>query len=172
VQQSGGHIFVYSEPGRGTTFKIHLPSAAHKMGLAQQSSAEEVLPRHDGTTILLVEDDVLMRSLARQMLVDHGYAVIEAKDGASALAHVSAKAVHIDLMLTDVVMPGITGPELALRLIDSHPETKVVYMSGYTGELLAGDRGLNVVTLLEKPFTRAALLKTIQAALESQPAAS
>jgi len=169
VQQTGGHIFVYSEPGRGTTFKIHLPSAAHKMGLAQQQETEEALPRHEGTTILLVEDDDLMRKLARQILEDHGYAVVEAQDGSSALARLSEKLGRIDVMLTDVVMPGITGPELALHLMDFHPEAKVVYMSGYTGELLAGDRGVNVVTLLEKPFTRAALLKTIHVALERQP---
>jgi len=77
VQQSGGHIWVNSEPGRGTTFKIYLPSAAHKVGLDQEAPLDAVLPRREGTTILLVEDDEIMRSLTRQMLVEHGYDVIE-----------------------------------------------------------------------------------------------
>ena len=159
VQQSGGQIFVYSEPGRGTTFKIYLPSAEDKVGVTQEAAAEDALPRHEGATILLVEDDDLMRKLARQMLQDHGYAVIEAKDGASALAQLDGKKT-VDLVLTDVVMRGMSGPDLALRLMQSHPEMKVVYMSGYTGELLAGDHGLaNGITLLEKPFTRTVLLK-------------
>ena len=171
VQQSGGQIFVYSEPGRGTTFKIYLPSAAHKVEVVQPRLAEEVLPRHEGTTILLVEDDDLMRKLARQMLEEHGYTVIEAKDGTSALSQLAARQNGVHLVLTDVVMRGMSGPDLALRLMESHPEAKVVYMSGYTGELLAGDRGMSTaITLLEKPFTRSALLKTIHAALESESA--
>ena len=165
VQQSGGNILVYSEPGRGTTFKIYLPSAEHKLGVAQEAAAEEVLPKPEGRTILLVEDDELMRKLARQMLEDNGYAVIEAKDGTSALAQLDGKR-KVDLVLTDVVMPGMSGPDLALRIMESHPAMKVVYMSGYTGELLAGNHGMkDGIPLLEKPFTRAALLKTIHAAL-------
>ena len=165
VRQSGGQIFVYSEPGRGTTFKIYLPSAENKVGAVQEATAEDALPRHEGVTILLVEDDDLMRKLARQMLQDHGYAVIEARDGASALAQLDEKKT-VDLVLTDVVMRGISGPDLALRLMQSYPEMKFVYMSGYTGELLAGDHGLATgITLLEKPFTRTVLLQTVHAAL-------
>ena len=172
VQQSGGQIFVYSEPGRGTTFKIYLPSAEDKVGVTQEASAEDALPRHEGVTILLVEDDDLMRKLAGQMLQDHGYAVLEAKDGASALARLDGKRT-VELVLTDVVMRGMSGPDLALRLMQSHPEIRVVYMSGYTGELLAGDHGLTGgITLLEKPFTRTALLKTIHTALGTQPESS
>ena len=169
VQQSGGQIFVYSEPGRGTTFKIYLPSAEDKVGVTQEASAEGALPRHEGVTVLLVEDDDLMRKLAGHMLQDHGYGVLEAKDGASALAQLDGKKT-VDLVLTDVVMRGMSGPDLVLRLMQSHPEIRVVYMSGYTGELLAGDHGLaNGITLLEKPFTRTALLKTIHTALGTQP---
>ena len=165
VQQSGGHIFVYSEPGRGTTFKIYLPAANHKLGMAQEVAAEDALPKHECTTILLVEDDELMRKLARQMLEEHGYAVIEAKDGASALAQLEGKR-SVDLLLTDVVMRGMSGPDLASQIMESHPEIKVAYMSGYTGELLAADHGVKAgIPLLEKPFTRAALLKTVHAAL-------
>jgi PAS domain S-box-containing protein len=167
VQQSGGHIFVYSEPGHGTTFKIYLPSAAHKLEVSQEALEEDVAPRHEGATILLVEDDAMMRSLAKQLLLDHGYSVVEAKDGASALEHLRAGQNGIDLLLTDVVMPGTSGPDLALHVIKSHPETKIVYMSGYTGELLVNGHGLNDgIPLLEKPFTRASLLKTIHTALK------
>ncbi len=167
VQQNGGHIFVYSEPGHGTTFKIYLPSAAHKLEVSQEALEEDVAPRHEGATILLVEDDAMMRSLAKQLLQDHGYRVVEAKDGASALEHLSARQNGIDLLLTDVVMPGMSGPDLALHVIKSHPETKIVYVSGYTGELLVNGHGLNDgIPLLEKPFTRASLLKTIHTALK------
>ena len=167
VQQSGGHIFVYSEPGHGTTFKIYLPSAARKLEVSPQAQAEDVAPRHEGATILLVEDDAMMRSLAKQLLEEHGYAVVEAKDGPSALEYLSVAQNGINLLLTDVVMPGMSGPDLALRVVKSHPETKVVYMSGYTGELLVNGHGLNDgIALLEKPFTRAALLQTIHAALK------
>jgi len=167
VQQSRGYIFVYSEPGHGTTFKIYLPSAAHKLEVSQETLAEDVAPRCEDATILLVEDDAMMRNLAKQLLVEHGYAVVEAKDGASALEYLSDGRNGIDLLLTDVVMPGMSGPDLALRVMKSHPETKVVYMSGYTGELLSNGHGLNDgIALLEKPFTRATLLKTIHAALK------
>jgi PAS domain S-box-containing protein len=166
VQQSHGHIWVYSEPGRGTTFKIYLPSASSKIGLAPEPQAESLPPKRDGTRILLVEDDSLMRLLTKKMLEEHGYRVIEAEDGKSALQRLSENH-SIDLTLTDVVMKGMSGPELALRLTDSHPEMRVVYMSGYTGELLTESGGLGTgITLVEKPFTRTTLLTTLHAALE------
>lgn len=167
VKQSGGHIWVYSEPGRGTTFKIYLPCADHKLGLVPASEAETLPPRREGTTILLVEDDQMMRTLTRQMLEEHGYTVVEAEDGKSALELLGSNHAVVDLTLTDVVMQGMSGPELVLRLTESHPEMRIVYMSGYTGELIAGNEPLRVgITLLEKPFTRAALLKTMHGALE------
>lgn len=165
VKQSGGHIWVYSEPGRGTTFKIYLPAADHKLGLAPKSEAEILPPKAQGKTVLLVEDDQLMRTLTRQMLEDHGYGVVEAEDGISALERLNSHAAAIDVALTDVVMRGMSGPELALQLMNLHPAMKVVYMSGYTGELIAQSNGSQAITLLEKPFTRATLLKTIHSAL-------
>jgi len=164
VKQFGGHIWVYSEPGHGTTFKIYLPSAEHKLGLASELRAEVLPGRREGIAILLAEDDPLMRKLTRKMLEEHGYHVLEAINGEAAL-DVIAKSSRIDLTLTDVVMKGMNGPELVLRLMDSHPEMKVVYMSGYTGELVASHGLQSGIRLLEKPFTRAALLKTIDEAL-------
>jgi PAS domain S-box-containing protein len=167
VRQSRGHIWVYSEPGRGTTFKIYLPSADHKVGLVSEAEAETLPPRQDGTTILLVEDDPIMRTLTSKMLQEHGYRVIEAEDGNAALAKIARTQSSIDLTLTDVVMKGMNGPELALRLTESHPEMRMVYMSGYTGELLNEHSGLGTgITLVEKPFTRTTLLNTLHAALQ------
>ena len=166
VKQSAGHILVYSELGHGTTFKIYLPSADHKIGLASKPEVETVSPKRQGTTILLVEDDEIMRRLTRQLLQEHGYTIVEADDGKSALEWVASHPEPIDLVLTDVVMRRMSGPELVERLNASHPNLKVVYMSGYTGELIAEREVLKRgVTLLEKPFTRTALLNTIHATL-------
>ena len=166
VKQSAGHILVYSEPGHGTTFKIYLPSADHKVGLGPSADPETLVPIRQGTTILLVEDDEIMRSLTRQLLQEHGYTVFEADDGKSALEWVQSHAGPIDLFLTDVVMRRMSGPELVERVHVSHPTVKVGFMSGYTGELIAEREVLKRgITLLEKPFSRTALLNTIHATL-------
>jgi len=165
VKQCGGHIWVYSEPEHGTTFKIYLPSAEHKVGTATEAQVEVLPPRREGVTLLLAEDDKIMRRLTRKMLEAHGYQVLEAEDGKSALQVIGSHSGSIALILTDVVMKGMNGPELVLRLIDSHPEIKVVYMSGYTGELVANHGLDGGIPLLEKPFTRADLLKTLDQVL-------
>jgi hypothetical protein len=166
VNQSGGQIVVYSEPGQGTTFKIYLPSANHKLGIGRTAKAEAVSPIRHGNTILLVEDDDIMRSLTRKMLEEHGYTVVEASDGQAAFEWVQANPIQIDLLLTDVVMRRVTGPELADRLAASHPSVKVIFMSGYTGEMMANRPGLKSgITFLEKPFDRTTLLNTIHSTL-------
>lgn len=165
VKQSGGHVLVYSEPGHGTTFKIYLPSAEHKVGVVREKREEALPSKREGITILLAEDDSVMRRLTRKILEEHGYKVLEAEDGQEALEALRASGKPVDLTLTDVVMKGMTGPELVLRLIDTCPQMRVVYMSGYTGELVA-HQGVDVgIRLLEKPFTRAALLRTLDEAL-------
>jgi PAS domain S-box-containing protein len=166
VKQSGGHIWVYSELSHGTTFKIYLPSAEHKLASGTEVQAEALPVRREGVTVLLAEDDAIMRKLTRKILEEHGYKVLEAVDGEAALKVISQNSTRIDLILTDVVMKGMNGPELVLRLMDSHPEMKVVYMSGYTGELVAHQGLQSGIPLLEKPFTRAALLKVIDEALD------
>ncbi len=165
VRQAAGHILVYSEPGRGSTFKIYFPSADTKLEIAADRTEETLPPRRDGVTILLVEDDTLMRRLTRKMLEDHGYKVLEAEDGKAALKVIGASANPVDIALTDVVMKGMTGPELLLRLSESYPRMKRIYMSGYTGELVAGQGLDSSVRLLEKPFTRLGLLKTLDEVL-------
>jgi PAS domain S-box-containing protein len=166
VQQSGGHVWVYSEPGSGTTFKIYLPSAEDKIGERIEAQTEVAVPRRDGTTILLVEDDELMLSLTRQLLEENGYLVLEAKDAQSALEVVRSHAGPIDVLLTDVVMRGISGPELVAQVAASRPSVRAVFMSGYTGELIAQHHGMTQgIPLLEKPFTRVSLWKILDATL-------
>jgi PAS domain S-box-containing protein len=166
VQQSGGHIWVYSEPGRGSTFKVYLPNAEAKLGPATEGTAEMPVVRRDGTTILLVEDDEIMLSLTRQLLVENGYSVLDAKDGKTALEVLSSHPGPVHLVLTDVVMRGMSGPELVAQVTSSHPGVKAVFMSGYTGELIAQHgHQRNDIPLLEKPFSRAALLKMLDEAL-------
>jgi signal transduction histidine kinase len=166
VKQSAGHILVYSELGHGTTFKIYLPSADHKIGLESKPEAEAVSPKREGASILLVEDDEIMRGLTRQVLEEHGYRVFEADDGKSALEWAQSHSEPVDLLLTDVVMRRMSGPELVDRLSASRPSLKVVFMSGYTGELMAEREVLKRgITLIEKPFTRTALLNTLHATL-------
>jgi len=156
---------VYSELAHGTTFKIYFPSAAHKLGTESEIQAQALPPKREGVTILLAEDGAIMRRLTRQMLEEHGFRVMEAEDGRAALDLIAAGHSTIDLTLTDIVMKGMNGPELVLRLIESYPRMKVVYMSGYTGELVVNQGANNGIRLLEKPFTRADLLKVMDLAL-------
>ena len=166
VKQSAGHILVYSEPGYGTTFKIYLPSAEHKIQMGSKAEAERVIPPRPSSTILLVEDDEIMRSLTRQLLQEHGYTVIDADDGQTALEWAQSHPDQIDLLLTDVVMRRMNGPELVDRLSASHPNLKIVYMSGYTGEVMAHREVLKPgVTLIEKPFSRSNLLNVLHKTL-------
>jgi CheY-like chemotaxis protein len=135
--------------------------------MASPPEAEAIVPLRNGTTVLLVEDDELMLGLTRQLLEDHGYTILPASDGKSALEIAQTHSGSIDLLLTDVVMRGMSGPELVSRLNVSHPTLRFVFMSGYTGELISDhelvDRG---IPILEKPFTRATLLKTLDNALD------
>jgi signal transduction histidine kinase/CheY-like chemotaxis protein len=166
VKQSGGHIWVYSEPGRGTSFKIYFPCAQNVPQTIPGQETELSQVRAEETTILLVEDDQIMRGLTRKMLEQNGYSVIDAPDGKSALQQARAHSGCIGLVLTDVVMPGMSGPDLAVELEQSHPGLRVVYMSGYTGELIGREELMKSgVALLEKPFTRTALLNTVCAAI-------
>jgi len=169
VKRSGAHIFVYSELGLGTTFKIYFPCAEDRIGPRSNPETETgPLTAKTAHTILLVEDDEIMRSLTRQILEENGYKVIEAGDGQTAIEWMNANSTPIDLLLTDVAMRRISGPELADRLKATQPKLKVAFMSGYTGELMANREMLKpAATLLQKPFTRSALLKTIASLLGS-----
>jgi two-component system cell cycle sensor histidine kinase/response regulator CckA len=165
VKQSEGYVWVYSEPGKGARFKIYLPrvdAAAEPI-----SRARNPVSVGGSETILLVEDDDAMRVLTQSCLEGGGYVVLSAANAESAVRSATAHDAPIHLLLTDVVMPGISGPELAKSLSASRPETKVLYMSGYTAELIAQQGVLNRdISLLEKPFTKEGLLRKVRQVLD------
>jgi len=166
VKQSGGHIWVYSEPGQGTTFRIYLPRI--------EEAPRPEKPRPDsgknfrGTeTILLVEDNEDLRELTSSLLTAGGYRVLEAETPDEAIQNARSHAGPIHLLLTDVVMPGINGRELADQLTSLRPELKVIYMSGYTGFTHRGIVDSEAV-LLQKPIARETLLRKIRGVLTSE----
>jgi len=156
VRQAGGHIWVYSEPGQGATFKIYLPRADGDAETEEmQVNGKIVL----GTErILLVEDDPLVRAITVEMLREQGYTVHAAASGAQALELAARHRGEFDLLLTDVVMPGMGGRQVAERLCASHPGMRVLYMSGYTDDAIVHHGVLEEgVAFLSKPFTPSAL---------------
>jgi CheY-like chemotaxis protein len=170
VAQSNGHIWVYSELGHGTTFKIYLPRTREAYNVEQPSADSAPLLR--GTeTILLVEDEEALRELTYNLLSDSGYTVLKAEHPDVAIKIAREHSGTIDLLLTDVVMPGMSGPALAENLAPIRPEMKVICMSGYTG--FAHRRLLDPEKpLLAKPFTREALLRKLRQILDSERAAN
>src|ERR1700723_588607 len=169
VKQSGGYIWVYSEPGKGSTFKIYLPRVAERVEPAQVLVPEDPAFTEPGTeTILLAEDEANLRYLARQFLEKQGYRAIEAVDGAVAVKIPVAHEGIIHLLLTDVIMPGMNGRELAQRISEIRPNTKVLYMSGYTENVIGHNGTLDAdVRLLQKPFTLRDLKNKVREVLDS-----
>ena len=170
VKQSGGYIWVYSEVGKGTTFKIYFPLVREP--LDSRLSMEPSQAPAGTETILLVEDEGEVREVAREFLGLSGYAVIEAKDGAEAIELARKHSGPIHLLITDMVMPGIGGRELVKQLSQERGELRIIFMSGYTeyavlqqGEL---ERG---AVLLPKPFTREVLARTVREVLEGKKTA-
>jgi CheY-like chemotaxis protein len=169
VSQNGGAIRLYSEPGKGTTFKIYLPMVEAEPEVAPATMPSVV---NSGTeTILLVEDEDAVRSLVREMLNSQGYNILEAASPSEAMSMASECREPIHLLLTDVVMPGMRGPDLAKALILSRPNMRVLFMSGYSdGSFLSyGELG-NSAAYIQKPFAAAALAKTIREMLETRQA--
>jgi two-component system, cell cycle sensor histidine kinase and response regulator CckA len=169
VKQSDGYIDVYSEPGIGTTFKIYLPRADEAAAPQKpQTAMSSALPGRE--TVLMVEDEGALRTLTSNLLEMCGYVVLAAKNGAEALDISQRHASPIDLLLTDMVMPGISGRVLADQLIQLRPRIKVVYMSGYTGQTVGAHGILDPGSLfLQKPFTRDALARKLREALDGVP---
>src|SRR5262249_5168623 len=133
VKQSGGSVEVYSEVGLGTSFKIYLPRSEDAAGPSPSAVRRAAAPR-GAETVLLVEDEDAVRALARIILAGSGYTVLEASDGRQALRVAEERSGPIDLLVSDVVMPELAGPDLAVRLVASRPQMKVLFLSGYTDD--------------------------------------
>jgi PAS domain S-box-containing protein len=171
IKQSGGYIWVYSEVGKGTTFKIYMPRVAPtgETVIVQADGNREARAVEPGTeTILVVEDEANLRYLARQYLEKQGYRVIEAADGAVAMQIAVAHEGVIHLLLTDVIMPGMNGRELAQRISEIRPNVKVLYMSGYTENVVGHNGTLEAgVRLLQKPFNLRDLKSIVREVLDT-----
>jgi CheY-like chemotaxis protein len=168
VQQSGGHIWLYSEPGRGTTFKIFFRTT---VGTAAVEPSVESAPSatvRGNEVVLLVEDDDLVRDVARNILRRGGYTVLEARNAGEAILVCEQFPAKIDLLLTDVVMPHMSGRDVALRLRQTRPGLKVLYMSGYTDNSIVHhgvlDSGVN---FLQKPITPSVLTAKVRQVLDA-----
>ena len=166
VKQSGGNIYVYSEPGQGTTFKIYLPQVEEDVSRIE-ARPDLSIPVARSETVLLVEDDDKVRAFASESLRGCGYKVLEASDGGEALLICEQYSGPIHILLTDVVMPRMSGRELAEKLEGLRPETKVLYMSGYTDDTIARhgvlDEGVNFVS---KPFSQDTLAAKVRQVLD------
>jgi CheY-like chemotaxis protein len=165
VRQSGGHVAIYSEKGHGTTVKLFLPRTAEQSPSAGEETVIEA-PGARGETVLVVEDNADVRQLAVDLLEGLGYRVLQAPDGWAALSVVEASAPP-DLLLSDVVLPGgLSGPDLAKRVLELYPGLNIIFMSGYPADapklndFLGSDK-----VLLSKPFSRHQLAKALREAL-------
>jgi PAS domain S-box len=169
VKQAQGFIGVYSELMKGTTFKIYLPRTGSEQ--AEAVHLQKPLERRRGTeTVLLVEDEPALRMVTREVLESLGYTVLECTQGAEALELAKARRAPIDIILTDLVMPGIRGPELAFRIRKLHPEAQTVFMSGYSDRVLQAQELGPDSLFLQKPFSVANLSDKLRAAAERIPA--
>ena len=166
VKQSGGNVWVYSEPGHGSTFKIYLPAAEGEV--TGECAAESKAAR--GTeTILLVEDEESVRVLLLEILESEGYTVLVASDGQEALRMCREYEGAVNLLVTDVVMPGMSGRQLVEQMAKSRPEMKVLYMSGYTDDAIVRHGMLETgMAFLQKPFTPDAAARKVREVLETE----
>ena len=168
VQQSGGLMQVESAVGEGTTFRVYLPAVHDAADIATARPARDDRPVTGHETVLLVEDEAAVRVLVRRVLDRNGYRVLEAESGVQAVQLIQGNSEKIHLLLTDVVMPGMSGPELASRLAGANPDMRVLFMSGYTDEAIVHHGVLDPgIALLEKPFTPEVLLRKLREILDA-----
>ncbi len=170
IKQSGGHIAVYSEPGHGTTFKIYLPCADEsRVPPVSPSLRLKATPRGQGT-VLLVEDEDMVRTIGKEILQEQGYTVLEARHGREALDLTEKEMESVQLTVTDVVMPEMDGRDLAQHLLRRKPDMKVLYVSGYTNNAAIRNGLLPPGTaFLEKPFTPESLIRKVHEVLAAAP---
>jgi CheY-like chemotaxis protein len=169
VKQSDGEIYIASEPGQGTKVKVYLPRVEARSMAIVPAPPPAVL-YCGAETVLLAEDELGVRRLVREVLEQAGHTVLEAASGPAALQAAEGYAGAIQLLLTDVVMPEMSGPELAKQLTTARPELKVLYMSGYTEETMVQHGMLSAgITLLQKPFSKDDLLRRVRDVMDSSP---
>jgi signal transduction histidine kinase/CheY-like chemotaxis protein len=169
IKQSDGSVIVDSEPGRGTTFRIYFPMIMREAGVSGDSTRRSPVSTPTGQRsgrILLVEDEPGLRDIAQRVLARSGFEVTAAAGPDEAILAAESMTEHIDLLLTDVVMPGMRGPELAIRLRSSRPGLRVLLVSGYAEEIVEGGRE-DSVPFLAKPFSAESLLNAVDAAISS-----
>jgi signal transduction histidine kinase/CheY-like chemotaxis protein len=172
VKQCGGDIWVYSEVGRGTTFKIYLPRVKSLADLARTREVQPSLPT-GSETVLVIEDEDRLRSLACLVLQSAGYKILEAPRGDLALQIAEHQQGAIDLVLTDLVMPGMSGQQVAERLQMKYPHIRVLFMSGYTDDIIVRNgMAVSDVSFLQKPFSPAGLTRKVREVLDSREAAA
>jgi len=166
VKQSGGYVWVYSEPGEGSVFKVYLPVAQPEQP-GQPTRKQPEASKDGSETILVIEDEDVVRNLACRGLRDHGYSVVEARNGVQALQYIEQHPGTVDLAISDVVMPEMGGRELGQSLARAEPSLPVLFMSGYTGEDVV-QRGLldPGAPFQQKPFTPAGLATKVRAMLD------
>jgi CheY-like chemotaxis protein len=170
VKQSEGHINIYSEPNEGTTVRLYLPRALQPVASGPSVRSPVSLP-HGSGTVLVVEDESLVREITCAILRELGYHVLEAKDAEEALLVFGAHAAEVDLLLTDVVLPGaIRGRELAERITALRSDIRTLFMSGYTQNSIVHHGRLDDgVALLSKPFKREELARSVAQVLSEAP---
>jgi two-component system, cell cycle sensor histidine kinase and response regulator CckA len=171
VKQSGGCIWVESEPGKGARFEVYLP-IVHEAEEQTRPAGIANACTHRSETILIVEDEAEVRELAALFMKSAGYTVLTARDGVDALASVQSSKKQIDVVVTDVVMPNMRGPDLAKRLRSLRPDIKIIYMSGYLEYNGGSGEFLEDGFFLQKPFTRDTLSSKVMEALESERASA
>ncbi|HRX84868.1 MAG TPA: response regulator [Phycisphaerae bacterium] len=168
INQSGGHILAESAVGRGTTFTIYLPAVAYEAPASEPVKARDTTERASAV-VLLVEDDAAVRAIAASGLRAHGYEVVEADSGAEAIKRFEEDPGAIDILVSDTVMPGLSGPQVAEKLLEARPELSVLLLSGYSSDIIANPQIMKRAAFMQKPFTPTGLANRVHEVLTKRP---